>query len=327
MKKLAILLMIPFLAMVSCKKDDANNNNGGNETSKFQTLKTYMVENDLDIPNVLSGWIVPAPDAADVQAFIDSYYIIDIRSQEAYDAGHIEGAVKSSLADILTTAANADKPILVVCFSGQSAGHAVMALRLSGYSDAKVLKYGMSGWSSQTDDSWENNVGNTAVGNSNWNAAGTAAPTSQTFGEPTLTTTASDGAGILAERVQAMLEGGFKSVQNTTVLDAPSNYFINNYWSEADLLRLGYIDGAFRIQPLSLENDEYLNYDPDKTAVTYCWTGQTSSMVTAYLNVIGYNAVSLSFGANGMIYDELDDEIDKSHKYTTTTVDRPIVTE
>ena len=64
------------------------------------------------------------------------------------------------------------------------------------------------------------------------------------------------------------------------------------------------------------------NYDPEKTAVTYCWTGQTSSMVTAYLNVIGYNAVSLKFGANSMIYDNLE-----SHQFVTPTVSLPVVTE
>jgi 3-mercaptopyruvate sulfurtransferase SseA len=31
---------------------------------------------------------------------------------------------------------------------------------------------------------------------------------------------------------------------------------------------------------------EINNLDPSKTVVTYCWTGQTSSMITAYLNVL-----------------------------------------
>ena len=44
----------------------------------------------------------------------------------------------------------------------------------------------------------------------------------------------------------------------------------------------------------------------DETIVTYCWTGQTSSMITAYLTVLGYDAVSLKFGSNGMIYDDLE---------------------
>jgi rhodanese-related sulfurtransferase len=59
----------------------------------------------------------------------------------------------------LTTAASATKPILVVCYTGQSAGHAVVALRLSGYSDAKVLKWGMSGWRSDLAGPWEGNSG------------------------------------------------------------------------------------------------------------------------------------------------------------------------
>ena len=37
----------------------------------------------------------------------------------------------------------------------------------------------------------------------------------------------------------------------------------------------------------------------------YCYTGQTSANMAAYLRVIGYNAKSLLFGANGMIYDDM----------------------
>ena len=85
-----------------------------------------------------------------------------------YDNGHIPGAIASSYANILTDAALADNPIIVVCYTGQSAGHAVMALRLSGYTDAKVLKWGMSGWHSDF-DKW---TGSTAqLNHANWVAA------------------------------------------------------------------------------------------------------------------------------------------------------------
>ena len=47
--------------------------------------------------------------------------------------------------------------------------------------------------------------------------------------------------------------------------------------------------------------------------VIYCWTGQTSALVMAYLRVLGYDAVSLKFGANSMIYDELT-----AHKWTSS---------
>jgi rhodanese-related sulfurtransferase len=37
--------------------------------------------------------------------------------------------------------------------------------------------------------------------------------------------------------------------------------------------------------------------------VTYCYTGQTSSITTAWLQVLGFdNARSLSFGANGIVH-------------------------
>ena len=107
-----------------------------------------MVDNDMDLPDILNGWIVGAPDLAGVQSFIDTYDIIDIRGAQDFANGHIQGAVNSPLGNILTAAANTSKPILVVCYTGQSAGHAVVALRLSGYTDAKVLKFGMSGWRS-----------------------------------------------------------------------------------------------------------------------------------------------------------------------------------
>jgi rhodanese-related sulfurtransferase len=32
--------------------------------------------------------------------------------------------------------------------------------------------------------------------------------------------------------------------------------------------------------------------------ITYCYTGQTSAAISAYLRVIGYNAKSLMFGMN-----------------------------
>jgi len=317
MKKLLVLTIVSLFLATSCKKvtDDPISN-----SSAYKTLTTYMVANDMDLPDILTDWIVPAPALADVQTFINTYDIIDIRSAADYAAGHIEGAVNSTLANVLTTAAGTTKPILVVCYTGQSAAHAVVALKLSGYT-AKVLMWGMSGWTSTLSGSWEANSGPvngiTAIGHTNW----VTTPTTSlaTFGDPDITGTG-DAATMLATRVQTMLDNGFKGVTNTDVLDAPSNYFINVYWSQADVDTYGHIAEAYRVNPLTLSVGEMSNLDPSQKIVTYCWTGQTSSMITAYLNVIGYDAASLKFGANGMIYTDL-----QSHKYVTPTVDLPIV--
>ena len=304
-KSLMIILMVALTAMLfvtGCSKDD--------EDSDFETLINYMDGNGKTLAALTTSWIIGADST--FQANIANYYILDLRGGDTdenevvdYVDGHIPGAVLVNFGNLLEMADDVDKPIIVVCYTGQSAGHAVMALRLSGYMDAKVLKWGMSGWNSEF-DSWSGNTGNVAIGNSNWVVAPGDIMPNDTFDMPNLVATASSGEAILAERVATMLTGGFKGIAGVDVLDAPEDYFINNYWAEADVIQYGNIDTAYRLQPLVLEN-----LNPDEIIVTYCWTGQTSSMITAYLTVLGYNAKSLKFGANSMIYDDLE-----SHKWS-----------
>ena len=52
------------------------------------------------------------------------------------------------------------------------------------------------------------------------------------------------------------------------------------------------------INPTSGEEFAMTNLDPSKKIVTYCYTGQTSAVITAYLRVLGYEAYSLKFGLN-----------------------------
>lgn len=89
------------------------------------------------------------PDALS-EAMEEDIMIIDIRNQEVYDEGHIEDAVFMPWADL---AANfdkipTDKPVYVTCFSGQTAGQAILNLRLNGI-DAYSLYRGMAGWNAE----------------------------------------------------------------------------------------------------------------------------------------------------------------------------------
>jgi rhodanese-related sulfurtransferase len=326
MKKFTKILMgfmiIPLLMLNSCKKDKPDAPLVDPSLS-FKTLKTYLIDNQMDIPNILDSWITSADAVHTLMTDADAsndYYIIDIRSAEDYDAGHIAGAVNSNFGNLLNQASSSGgKPILVVCYTGQGASHAVVALRLSGYPTAKVLKWGMAGWNSNYKGSWDNGVGD--AGSANWEAAPGNLAGNNSHGEPEYTTTATDGASILAERVSAMLAGGFKGKTAADVAGNPGNYFINNYWALSDVEHYGHIKGAYRILPLSLAGGEYANLDPSKPIVTYCWTGQTSSMITAYLNVLGYDAYSLKFGANSLIHSSLE-----AHKWSDTeTRNYPVV--
>ncbi len=293
-------LIVPLMFVAGCKPtgDDPEPEKKGT----FNDLKTYLIENSMDLPDMLNGWIVTAET---VHGNISDYYLMDIRSQEDFQAGHIDGAVNSSLATIVDDAKEVTKQIVVVCYTGQTAAHAVIALRLSGHPDAQVLKWGMSGWNEDFAGPWNSNIGNTASDYpASWTTDATASP--EDFSYPDWETTETDPAEILKLRVDDFLTGGFNGIASTDVLTAPSDYFINNYWAEADVEHYGHIKGAYRIMPLSLSGGEIKKLDPSKTIVTYCWTGQTSSMITAYLKILGYNVKSLNFGANSMIHDNLE---------------------
>jgi rhodanese-related sulfurtransferase len=293
-----ILLAIAALFISGCSEDYTSPEDG----TKSETLRNYLVVNDMDLPTMLSSVYMVGSDLHGNEA---TYHIMDIRSESLYNEGHVPGAVLSSLTGIIADAATSEsKPIVVVCKTGQTAGHAIVALRLSGYSDAKVLKFGMSAWHSDFDN-WTANCDNIADGHSNWVVPPGDIAASTEHAYPAISTSAADGAGILAERVSAMLAGGFKGIIASDVLTTPSGYFINNYWAAGDVTTYGNIIGANRINPMALETGTLRGNDPDVTVVTYCWTSQTSSMITAYLTVLGYDATSLKFGANGMIYDDL----------------------
>ena len=299
-----VLMIVPALFLGGCKKtDDTPEAEKGN----FNTLKTYLIENSMDLPDMLNGWIVSAEGIHDK---LGDYHIMDIRSAADFANGHIEGAVNSTLANIVNDAKDVTKQIVVVCYTGQTASHAVIALRLSGHPNAQVLKWGMSGWNEVFAGPWNSNVGNTADDYPNsWTTDATAEI--KDFEYPGWETTVTDGAEILKDKVNEMLQNGFSGISSTDVLTAPSDYFVNNYWAAADVEHYGHIKGAYRIkEDLSLASGGIKNLDPSKTIVTYCWTGQTSSMVTAYLKVLGYNTKSLKFGTNAMIHDKLE-----SHKW------------
>lgn len=307
LKFVMIIISALMIVTTGCKKDE----NPSPTVDKYKVLTEYMKANNLDLNNMSDAWVV---DAATVNTNgISNYYIIDIRSAADFALGHINGAVNTTLSNILTQAANnGGKTILVVCYTGQTAAYGLVALRLSGFPNSKILKWGMSSWNTVF-DKWTANVSNQAIGHTNWSTTNTI-KTPVTFSTPTITANASTGPEILAERVNAMLAAGMQGVNAIDVLTTPSNYFINNYWAETDVNTYGHIKTAYRLkESLTLANDGFKNLDKDATIVTYCWTGQTSALISAYLTVLGYNAKTLKFGANNMIHSQL-----QANKWTSS---------
>lgn len=64
--------------------------------------------------------------------------LIDVRTNEEYVAGHIDGAINLSLQDIQagkTPTVAKDKPIYVYCRSGNRSGQATIILKTAGYTN------------------------------------------------------------------------------------------------------------------------------------------------------------------------------------------------
>ena len=232
--------------------------------------------------------------------------IIDVRSATDYAAGHIQGAVNVAIADIVTYYKNnnlsSKSKVYVTCYTGQSAGLAVAALRLSGYSNVFSLKWGMCSWAYPT--SWNNAklYGQTTPITKQM----TANPKNTAGSLPTLSTGKTTGAEIFESRLATVLSEGFAAIGITreTIYTNLSNYYIVNYWP-ADQYDQGHVEGAIQYTPKSdLKLATFLKTLPtNKTIVVYCYTGQTSAQVATYLRLLGYDAKSLSFGANRLFYD------------------------
>ncbi|TNF37912.1 MAG: hypothetical protein EP329_01885 [Deltaproteobacteria bacterium] len=306
------------VAFTACGDD----NKKTTELTPFEALVeaglTYV--NSSDCPGVISAETLYTDG-------VENYAIFDLRSAETYAAGHIPGAINASvktiLADVEAAGLTKDAPIVVACYSGQSAGFAKIALELMGYTNVKTLGYGMSSWRSEYSGSWANAVGNALTAPETTNNNGSL---TTKYDYPTFT---GDVETLMAERVQAVLDDGFKGISySDLVSNGVDNYFIINYFGEADYLGTGeagvpgHIPGAYQFTPAaSLGLDQMLPYLPtDMPIVVYCWTSQTSSQIAAWLRILGYEAYSLKNGANALFHDALT-----SHKWTdASTHDYPI---
>ena len=105
------------------------------------------------------------------------------------------------------------------------------------------------------------------------------------------------------------ISGGFGAIATTVdqVYANLDDYYIINRWPEPEYLAVGHIEGAIQYTPQQdFALDAYLETLPtDKTIVVYCYTGQGSANLVAYLSLVGYDAKSLKYGTNAMIHDEM----------------------
>lgn len=304
LRKLFYLLLILPIFFVGCS-DDADPVTTGDTVNESEVLAKYLEDNG-DFINTYAPAMITA-DAVKSMVGDAAQVVIDIRAAADFATGHIPGAVNVSLKEVVNYYENnnlsSKTSVVIACYSGQTAGYATALLRLKGYSNVKDLKWGMNSWNAALSTSWTGNIGN------NYTNLVTTVTAKNAAGDlPTLSTGKTTGADILDARVDAMLSTadpfGDIKISYSAVTSNPSSYYIVNYWSEAHY-NLGHIPGAIQYTPgSSLKLAADLKTLPkDKTIVVYCYTGQTSAHVAAYLKALGYDAKSLLYGVNTMSYD------------------------
>ncbi len=301
---LSISILIAFLFVASCKTDDPIVINESQvlveylESAASPAGKDYV---NTDMPSIISATEVKTLNTT------NQVYIIDIRSATDFATGHIANAHNVAAADVLTHIKATDlasyEKVAIVCYTGQTAGFVASILRILGYSKVFSMKWGMASWHVDFAAKW-----NAAIGNTYQSQFTTTATAKGAAGNlPTLSTGKTTGQEILEARANALLAEGFgpASATNATVFGALTSYYIVNYWSAAQYANPGHITGAVQYEPkVSIKLAADLKTLPtDKTIAVYCFTGQTSAYLTAYLRLLGYDAKSILYGSNGMIYD------------------------
>ncbi len=316
---IAVLLLGLSLTFVGCSDDDDDPKTPSK--TEAELLLEYLETTGGDFINTQAPTIINAIDVYNKNtATPDKIKIIDVRAKADYDKGHVKNAINLQIPELYnyfkTNSADLAKyeDVVIICYTGQSAAYATSLLRLLGYNNVKSMKFGMSSWHDDFATGYKNAIANGNARASQFVQTETPKPTTKNP-LPNITTGKKTGKEILEERVKLLFEKGWSAgigddqpnILNSDVFNNLNNFFIINYWPLAHYLDPGHIPGAMQYTPKeSLKSTKDLFTLPtDKTIVVYCYTGQTSAYVTAFLRVLGYKAKSLQYGCTAMIYDKL----------------------
>lgn len=248
-------------------------------------------------------------NAEDVYENLNRYYVIDIRKNEDYRAGHINEAVNIDIPNLLeylnkTVAASAYEKLVIVCKNGQTSAYVTGVLRLLGYSNAYSMSYGMSSWNPSINH-WSERVSNKYAAKLEKKENTLV----KTYPFPPIKTGQSCGAEILNARGVTLFNTPTNRlmIKADRAFDELDEFHIIAYMPKT-IYDQGHIPGAFHYEPKkSFSKEGLLNTLPsnNKKILVYDYTGQTAAFLMAYLRLLGYNAFTMPMGANSFMYDIL----------------------
>jgi rhodanese-related sulfurtransferase len=301
---LIIALILSGILFSGCGTGKKQQDEGN--ADKFEALISYIESNHDFINTDESPAVVGADEV--MKNINGNIHIIDIRTPEDYNSGHVSGSVNVAFKDLINYFEQKINPasfdhIYVFSSDGQASFFSTGLLQLLGYKNVHPVRYGMSAWDKGiADQYWLKKI------SSKYSAEMTTEPfpIPQSGEYPVINSEFTDGYDILRERAEQLLQQPFiKYVADIDVVIAdPSKYHIVCYWKE-EYYNAGHITGAIHYVPKkSLSRNTYLNTLPlNKPILVYCNSGNHSSTVSAYLRILGYDAYSLHYGTNSFMYD------------------------
>jgi rhodanese-related sulfurtransferase len=316
-KTIISILFITAIVFSGCK-------NSENETvtyEMFDKLIEYIEENGDFINSEQAPSITGAEEL--MSKMEKNIHIIDIRPAEQYAEKHISGAVNVPFSEVIDYFETSIEPssfetIYFISSDGQASAFANCLVSLLGHKNTKSIRYGMSAWDEESaKQGWLLYISSEQI-----DKLTTEEVAKNTAGKyPEIWSESNNAYDVLRNRAKELLSHQFNTytVTNTDVIKNPSAYYIINYWGP-DLYAKGHLPGAIQYTPKkSLKRSAALNTLPiDKPIVVYCYTGQHSAVITAYLRILGYDAYSLKYGTNGFMHRMLVDDI--GHAFTEKNI-------
>ena len=304
-----LLLLVGFALLSGCSQQNDKPAQATFNTISGGDLAAYFEQHS----NYINTPIAPAIiNAAEIyRNRTHNIKVIDLRPEIEFESGHIEGAVNIPTKDLIsyfrnTIDAQAFDTIVLVCAKGQTAGFATGLLRLLGYDNTFSLRFGMSSWNEAIAEAgWDKSIGNELVGK--LETENHPKPAKGAY--PEIESTASLPLEIAFERADTLLSKPSKTylIDYKVITENQGKYFVINYWPEDKYLNPGHLPGSMQYTPKKalLTTTDLSTLPTDQPIAVYCFTGQHSATVVAYLKMLGYDAYSVKFGSNAFINETL----------------------
>lgn len=204
----------------------------------------------------------------------EDFHLLSIRSAKDFAQSHIEGAANlpwGAGMELGFDALPKDKPVVVYCYSGQTAGQTVAGLRLLGV-DAVSLNGGM-GVGANAPLGWTNKGFETV-------------------------------SSLVESEVMAYFENMPKHIYKINQKDfiemvqAGEDMTVLDIRSAADYAK-GHVEGAINAPwGGTAISDILVKLPADKPLFVYCYSGQTAGQAVHTLNIAGFDARSVNLGFN-----------------------------